>query len=220
MIKILIVEDDDSLAGLMRMTLCKNGYHVETAPDGLAAARAVESAAYDLLLLDVMLPGLDGFELMDYLQEYQIPVIFITARAAVADRVKGLRMGADDYIVKPFDLSEFLARVEAVLRRYHKKDRFLCAGSVVIDTESRTVTRDGAEVSLTLKEYEMLLLFVRNPGVALYRETIYERVWDEPYYGYTRTVDLHVQRLRKKLNLSDEIQSVYKIGYRFKADDL
>ena len=220
MIKILIVEDDDSIAGLMRMTLCKNGYHVETAPDGLAAARAVESAAYDLLLLDVMLPGLDGFELMDYLQEYQIPVIFITARAAVADRVKGLRMGADDYIVKPFDLSEFLARVEAVLRRYHKKDRFLCAGSVVIDTESRTVTRDGAEVSLTLKEYEMLLLFVRNPGVALYRETIYERVWDEPYYGDTRTVDLHVQRLRKKLNLSDEIQSVYKIGYRFKADDL
>lgn len=93
MIKILIVEDDDSIAGLMRMTLCKNGYHVETAPDGLAAARAVESAAYDLLLLDVMLPGLDGFELMDYLQEYQIPVIFITARAAVADRVKGLRMG-------------------------------------------------------------------------------------------------------------------------------
>ena len=220
MIKILIVEDDDSIAGLMRMTLCKNGYHVETAPEGLAAARAVESAAYDLLLLDVMLPGLDGFELMDYLQEYQIPVIFITARAAVADRVKGLRMGADDYIVKPFDLSEFLARVEAVLRRYHKKDRFLCAGSVVIDTESRTVTRDGAEVSLTLKEYEMLLLFVRNPGVALYRETIYERVWDEPYYGDTRTVDLHVQRLRKKLNLSDEIQSVYKIGYRFKADDL
>ena len=125
MIKILIVEDDDSIAGLMRMTLCKNGYHVETAPDGLAAARAVESAAYDLLLLDVMLPGLDGFELMDYLREYQIPVIFITARAAVADRVKGLRMGADDYIVKPFDLSEFLARVEAVLRRYHKNDRFL-----------------------------------------------------------------------------------------------
>lgn len=220
MIKILIVEDDASIAGLMRMTLCKNGYHAETAADGLAAARAMEAASYDLILLDVMLPGLDGFELMEYIREYQTPVIFITARADVADRVKGLRMGADDYIVKPFDLAEFLARVEAVLRRYHKKDRFLHAGGLTVDTESRTVTRDGERAALTLKEYELLLLFLHNPGVALYRETIYERVWDEPYYGDTRTVDLHVQRLRKKLGLSDEIQSVYKIGYRFKADDL
>ena len=220
MYRILVVEDERPISDLIEMNLSEAGYTCVCAYDGLEAANLLEKEGYDLVLLDIMLPKVSGYELLDFIKPLGIPVIFLTAKGTMADKVKGLRLGADDYLVKPFEIVELLARVEAVLRRYHKKDRFLCAGSVVIDTESRTVTRDGAEVSLTLKEYEMLLLFVRNPGVALYRETIYERVWDEPYYGDTRTVDLHVQRLRKKLNLSDEIQSVYKIGYRFKADDL
>ena len=219
--KILIVEDDMNIRELLRLYLEREGYETISAGDGGEGLRAFRRESPDLVLLDIMMPVMDGWQVCRAIRaESKCPVIMLTAKGETFDKVSGLDMGADDYIVKPFDLSEFLARVEAVLRRYHKKDRFLCAGSVVIDTESRTVTRDGAEVSLTLKEYEMLLLFVRNPGVALYRETIYERVWDEPYYGDTRTVDLHVQRLRKKLNLSDEIQSVYKIGYRFKADDL
>ena len=151
---------------------------------------------------------------------FDTPAIFITAKAEVSDRVKGLKMGADDYIVKPFDISEFLARVETVLRRYHKKERYIQIGDIRIDTESRTVEKAGKAVELTLKEYEMFLLFCRNRGIALYRETIYERVWDEPYFGDTRTVDLHVQRLRKKLGLSKEIQSVYKVGYRLRTENL
>lgn len=220
MIKVLIVEDDDSIAKLMRMSLTKSGYHCEVAADGLAAAKAVETQTFDLVLLDIMLPGIDGYELLKYIKEFDTPAIFITAKAEVSDRVKGLKMGADDYIVKPFDISEFLARVETVLRRYHKKERYIQLGDIRIDTESRTVEKAGQPVELTLKEYEMLLLFCRNRGIALYRETIYERVWDEPYFGDTRTVDLHVQRLRKKLGLSEEIQSVYKVGYRLRAEEL
>ncbi len=216
--KILIVEDDESIAGLLSLALRKSGYHCESALDGIVATEKIESEVFDLILLDIMLPGVDGFALLEYIREFSTPVIFITARADVSDRVKGLRMGADDYIVKPFDISEVLARVETVLRRYHKKDRFFRANDIIVDTESRSVTKAGAAVDLTPKEYELFLLFLRNRGLALYRETIYERVWGEPYFGDTRTVDLHVQRLRKKLGLSEEIQSVHKVGYRFKAD--
>ena len=220
MIKILIVEDDTSIAKLIQISLGKSGYHCESVGDGLQASEAIEARPYDLILLDIMLPNINGFELLEYIKEFDIPVIFITAKADVADRVKGLQLGADEYIVKPFDLSELTARVEAVLRRYHKKERFIRFGCIEIDTESHTVTKHGEPVDLTLKEYELLLLFARNRGIALYRETIYERVWDEPYLGDTRTVDLHVQRLRKKLNLSEEIQSVYKVGYRLKVESL
>lgn len=217
MLKILIVEDDASIAQLLRMSLSKAGYHCESADNGLTAADRIEAETFDLILLDIMLPGIDGFALLEYIREFEVPVIFITAKADVNDRVKGLRMGAEDYIVKPFDLSELLARVETVLRRYRKTERYIRIGAVVIDTESHTVTKDGKPAELTPKEYEMLLLFARNRGIALYRETIYERVWEEPYLGDTRTVDLHVQRLRKKLGLSEQIQSVYKVGYRLQA---
>ena len=220
MIKILIAEDEEPIANLIKMNLRRAGYECVWAPDGESAADLMDSEHFDLILLDIMLPNINGFELLEYIKEFDIPVIFITAKADVADRVKGLQLGADDYIVKPFDLSELTARVEAVLRRYHKKERFIRFGCIEIDTESHTVTKNGEPVDLTLKEYELLLLFARNRGIALYRETIYERVWDEPYLGDTRTVDLHVQRLRKKLNLSEEIQSVYKVGYRLKVESL
>ncbi len=212
---ILIVEDEATISNLIKMALEKHGYSCETAFDGESAADMIESKRYDLILLDVMLPGINGFELIGYIKDFDTPVIFITAKSDVDSRVHGLNLGADDYIIKPFDISELQARVDAVLRRYSKTSPFIRIGNIEINTESRIVTKNGSVVDLTLKEYEILLLFVRNKNIALYREMIYEKVWDEPYMGDTRTVDLHIQRLRKKLDLKDNIQSVYKVGYRF-----
>ena len=214
MIRILIVEDEKPISDLLRMSLTKAGYECSCAYDGLRAADIIESERFDLILLDVMLPGADGFELMEYIRPFEIPVIFITAKDMVEDRVKGLRMGADDYIVKPFEIIELLARVETVLRRYHKLERMIEIAGLSIDTRSMVVKRNGEEIPLTRKEYELLLLFARNPGTALYRETIYERVWGGDYFGDSRTIDLHVQRVRKKAGWEDKLQSVYKVGYR------
>lgn len=217
---ILIVEDEDAIARMTKLCLCKNGYRCDIARDGYTAAKRIEETIYDLVLLDIMLPDMDGYELLEYIRQFDTPVIFVTARAAVPDRVKGLRLGAEDYITKPFDLEELLARVEAVLRRYHKTERFLEAGRIRIDTLSRTVYNGGEQVSLPTKEYDLLLFLVRNQGIALYRETIFEQVWREPYYGNTRTVDLHIQRLKKKLRLGDAVESIYKIGYKFSPEKL
>lgn len=214
MIRILIVEDERSISNLIAMNLRKAGYSCECVFDGVAAADLVEKEYFDLILLDVMLPGIDGFELMTYIKTRDIPVIFLTAKGSVTDRVKGLRLGADDYLTKPFEIVELLARVEAVLRRYHKTETMLTTGDILIDTASRIVWKNNQPVNLTKKEYELLLLFVRNKNIALYRETIYERIWGEEYFGDSRTVDLHVQRLRRKVGLEDKITAVYKIGYR------
>lgn len=145
------------------------------------------------------------------------PVIFITAKNSLNDRVRGLRMGAEDYIVKPFEVLELLARVDVVLRRYNKTEAVLEIGGLRIDTVAMQVTRGGAPVPLTRKEYEILLLFARNPGVALYRETIYERVWEEEFPYGSRTVDLHIQRLRKKVGWEDRLLAVNKVGYRLEV---
>lgn len=218
--RILIVEDDISIAQMVKLCLEKNNYICEICHDGAVAAELIENNSYDLVLLDVMLPGIDGMELIDYINQYSVPVIFVTAKASVEDRVRGLRAGAEDYIVKPFDLQELLARIETVLRRYHKQSRFVEVGRIVIDTLSRTVTLNSEVVSLSMKEYELLLYLVRNPHIALYRERIYEVVWQEPYYSNTRTIDLHIQRLKKKLCLEEAIEAVYKIGYRFCPEKL
>ncbi len=215
MINILIVEDEVNISNLIKMTLEKSGYRCECAYDGEKGANMIESKEYDLILLDIMLPKISGFELMEYIKNFEIPVIFITAKSDTKDKVTGLNLGADDYITKPFEIAELQARVEAVLRRYNKTSAHIRTGNIEINTASRLVTLSGAPVELTLKEYEMLLLFVRNKNIALYREMIYEKVWGEPYMGDTRTVDLHIQRLRKKLDLKDKIQSVYKVGYRY-----
>lgn len=161
-----------------------------------------------------MLPKVNGYELLEYAKQFDIPVIFLTAMGTTADKVKGLKAGADDYIAKPFEVVELLARIESVLRRFHKTDQTIEVLDVVIDIPSRTVTKGSAEVSLTLKEFELLLLFAQNPNIALYRETIYEQVWQSSYMGDSRTVDLHVQRLRRKLGWESQIEAVYKIGYR------
>lgn len=214
MIKILIVEDEQPISNLIRMSLSRAGYNCTCVYDGIAAADLLECRTFDLVLLDVMLPGTDGFALMDYIRPLGIPVIFITAKNSVTDRVRGLRMGADDYIVKPFEILELLARVDVVLRRYNKVDAVLELGGLTIDVRSMQVQRDGVPIALTKKEYDLLLLFARNPGTAMYRETIYERVWGGDYTGETRTVDLHIQRLRKKVGWEKKLKAVNKVGYR------
>ena len=217
MIRILVVEDEQAISNLIAVNLKKAGYACDCVYDGMSAADALEEGDYDLVLLDVMLPEVDGYELMGYIAPLGIPVIFLTAKASVADRVKGLRLGADDYLTKPFEIIELLARVETVLRRCHKTEQFLTEGDLVIDTASRTVKKNGTMVNLTNKEYELLLLFVRNKNIALYRETIYERIWGGEYTGDSRTVDLHVQRMRRKVGWEDKIVTVYKVGYRLEG---
>lgn len=218
--KILIVEDEQSIAEMVKLCLCKNGYMCEIVNDGMAATQKIEEKRYDLILLDIMLPDIDGYDLIEYIKQFDIPVIFVTAKTSVPDRVKGLKLGAEDYISKPFDLEELLARVATVLRRFHKTDNILEVGKIKIDTLERTVLLDGELVVLPAKEYDLLLYLVRNKNIALYRETIFEQVWQEPYLGNTRTIDLHIQRLKKKLDLGDAIETIYKVGYKFRAEKL
>lgn len=217
MIKILIVEDEEPISDLIRMNLVKAGYRCVCAFDGNEAADRISQERFDLILLDIMLPGMNGYELLPYIKSLDIPVIFLTAMGTLDQRVHGLRAGADDYITKPFEIVELLARVETVLRRYHKTEDILQVEDVTIDIPSRVVMQNGMQVMLTMKEFELLLLFARNRNIALYRETIYENVWESNYLGDSRTVDLHVQRLRKKLGWEDKIKSVYKVGYRLEV---
>lgn len=217
MIQILVVEDEKPISDLIRMSLQKLGYECRCVYDGLAAADILEQERFDLILLDVMLPGVDGFALMDYIRPMGIPVIFLSAKNALNDRVKGLKMGAEDYIVKPFEILELLARVEVVLRRYNKLDAMMHVGGLDIDTRSMAVSKNGEDIALTSKEYDLLLLFARNPGMALYRETIYERVWGGDYIAGSRTVDLHIQRMRKKVGWEDKLVAIPKVGYRLET---
>ena len=217
MIRILIVEDEKPISNLIRLSLTKEGYSCTCAYDGDEAADILEYERFDLVLLDVMLPEIDGFELMELIRPLEVPVIFITAKNAVADRVRGLRAGAEDYIVKPFEIVELLARIDVVLRRYRKNESVIEVGGLQIDAEAMQVHKNGAEISLTKKEYDLLLLFAQNPHRALYRETIYERVWGGEYQYGSKTVDLHVQRLRKKVGWEDRLLAVNKVGYRLEA---
>lgn len=217
MTKILIVEDEKPISSLIRISLSKAGYHCACAFDGAEAADCIDKDSYDLIILDVMLPEIDGFELMDYIRPLEIPVIFLTARGSVQDRVSGLKMGAEDYIVKPFETVELLARVDVVMRRYKKCDMVLEVGGLKIDTASMQVWREGREIALTKTEYELLLLFARNPRRALYRETIYERVWGGEFPFGSKAVDIHIQRLRRKVGWEDCLRAVNRVGYRLEV---
>ena len=211
---ILIAEDEHLIARLVEMTLTRAGYRCTVAEDGRTAADLIEKTDFDMAILDIMLPGLDGYDLLASLKPQGVPVIFLTAKSAVNDRVLGLRLGADDYLGKPFEIIELLARVESVLRRYHKTEEVLEAGDLVIDVVSRVVKKNGEVVNLTKKEFDLLVMFVQNRNIALFREKIYEHVWESEYTGDSRTVDLHVQRLRRKVGWEDKIKPVYKVGYR------
>ena len=214
MIKILIVEDELPISKLIEMNLSDAGYMCTCAYDGLTAADLIEKNAYDLILLDIMLPGLNGYELFEYIKPMNIPVIFITAKAALNDRVRGLHLGAEDYIVKPFEILELLARVEVVLRRYNKTQRILTYGDLAIDTSGMIVKKDGREINLTPKEFDLATLFVRNRNITLSRERLFELVWGSEYDCDTRTLDLHILRIRKKLGWDKCLRTIHRIGYR------
>jgi len=217
MLNLLIVEDEQAIANLIYVNLSDEGYRCTCAFDGKQGADLIEKEQFDLILLDIMLPDIDGYELLEYIKPLGTPVIFITAKSTVNDRIKGLRLGADDYLVKPFLIGELSARVEAVLRRYGKSEKQITVEDVFINIESHRVTKNGNPVELTVKEFDLLLVLVRNRNVALYRDKLYEKVWNEPFTSETRTLDTHIQRLRKKLDWDDRIKTVFRIGYRLEG---
>lgn len=217
MFKILIVEDEEAIANLIYVNLTNEGYRCKRAGDGAEGADLIEQEEWDLILLDIMLPKVDGYELLEYVKHMGTPVIFLTAKGTTEDKIRGLRLGADDYIVKPFQIGELLARIEAVLRRYGKSQKELQIGEVYINTESRMVLKRGEPVELTVKEFDLLVELVRNKNVVLSRDRLYEKVWEEPFLGETRTLDTHIRRLRKKLELEDTIKTVFRIGYRLEG---
>jgi DNA-binding response OmpR family regulator len=241
MTAILIVEDEADLSNVIRSQLEAEGYAVYQAFDGLAALRLVEQQTPDLVILDWMLPGLDGLAVCRRIREnHLMPIIMLTARSEEIDRVLGLEVGADDYVVKPFSTRELMARVRAMLRRVvldaqvsvaagtlttgdtgqqavPSSTDVIVRGSLRVDPTMRLATLDGAELDLTPKEYELLLLFVANPGRAFSREYLLEKLWGYEYDGYDRTVDTHITRLRKKLGpLGEHVDTVWGVGYRFK----
>jgi len=212
--RILVVEDDRAISNLIYLNLDMAGYESHQVYSSNEALQLLGDENFDLILLDVMLPDMDGFELMGNIRPLNIPVIFITAKNGLSDKVKGLKMGAEDYIVKPFEAIELLARIEVVLRRYSSKKNLIIFEDLEIDEEKRLVSKAGNIIDLALKEYELLLLLVRNRNKALSREKILELVWGYDYLGETRTVDIHIQKLRKKLSWTEKIITVYKFGYR------
>lgn len=210
---ILIVEDEQNIAQLIQAGLDKAGYQWEHAKDGKIAADQIENQNFDLVLLDIMLPEINGYELMEYIEPLGIPVIFITAKSTTENKIKGLRMGADDYIVKPFEVNELLARIDTVLRRYNKSQGVFYLNNTTIDINKRKVSQGEIDINLTPMEFELLVYLIRNKNTALFRETILERVWGITEMSDSRTLDLHIQRLRKKLNWHGYIRTVYKVGY-------
>ena len=215
---ILIAEDEKPIADLIELTLTSAGYPCEQVNDGEAAADRIAERDYALAVLDIMLPKVDGYELLDYLQSTGTPVIFVTAKTALRDRVRGLNLGADDYLTKPFEPLELVARVESVLRRTGRANVVLRAFGVELDPAARTVTQHGKPLHLAPREYELLELLMRNRGITLYREVLYERLWGDESDFDTRPLDLCITRLRKKLGWKQEICTVFRVGYRLEKE--
>jgi DNA-binding response OmpR family regulator len=217
MIQILIVEDEQAISDLIRLNLTKAGYECTCAEDGQVAADILEEHNFDLVILDIMLPYINGYELMEYIRPMGMPVIFLTAKAALSDRMKGLTSGAEDYIVKPFEIVELLARVAIVLRRCRKLEDKLQFRDIRVDVENRQVRQDGKMVDLTPKEFDLLVFLMRNQNITLFREKIYEEIWGGEYLPESRTIDLHIQRLRRKLNLEASLKTIFRAGYRLEV---
>lgn len=218
MYPVLIVEDEEAIAELIEETLERLDYACVKAFDGEEAATRIEQQKFDLILLDVMLPGIDGFGLMEYIRPTGTPVIFLTAKSSVEDRVRGLKAGAYDYILKPFAPDELLARVDGLMRHMGKRSRNLTVWGVEINPDLRTVSRNGHPVSLTPREFDLLMELVLNRGMVLYRDTLFERVWGLDSEASTRTLDIHISRLRKKLGWEHQLRSVPKVGYVLEAE--
>ena len=215
---ILIAEDEKPIADLIELTLTSAGYPCEQVNDGEAAADRIAERDYELAVLDIMLPKVDGYELLGYLQSTGTPVIFVTAKTALRDRVRGLNLGADDYLTKPFEPLELVARVESVLRRAGRANVVLRAFGVELDPAARTVTQHGKPLHLAPREYELLELLMRNRGITLYREVLYERLWGDESDFDTRPLDLCITRLRKRLGWKQEICTVFRVGYRLEKE--
>ena len=215
MAHILIVEDEAHIAQMIGATLALGGYTSETCADGQKAVERIFSGGFDLILLDVMLPGLDGFSVMERVAELDVPVIFLSAMQQVADKVKGLHLGAEDYIAKPFEALELLARVEVALRRRGRGAQVLQYGDIRQDLAAHTVTRGGRPVTLSPKEFELLRVFLQNQDLALSREKLLAMVWGYEFEGETRTVDVHVRTLRQKLgSCGGIVETVRGVGYK------
>lgn len=218
MAKILIVEDEKPIRNLIKRNLELMGHTCMEASDGDEAAEIIMENPFDLMVFDVMLPGKDGFELLELVRirmKRPTPVIFLTAKESIDDRLKGLSLGADDYISKPFVLRELLLRVQAVLRRTMKEEESLFFDDIEVRFSSKKVFRKGLEVCLTPKEYCLLETLILNRNIVLSREKLLTLVWGYDYEGESRTVDVHIRQIRAKLDLKDRLKTLYKMGYRF-----
>lgn len=213
--RILIVEDEEAIAKMIAMNLEVSNYNTQIYYNGLDAENGlVQDHSYDLALLDVMLPGKNGFELLEDMKKYDIPVIFLTAKDDLGSKIQGLKGGAEDYIVKPFEILELLVRMEKVLERVNKLSHTIKILNMEINFEEHSVKQDGREVLLKPKEFELLSVLAKNKNIAISRENLLRMVWGIEYMGETRTVDVHIGQLRKKLGLADHIKTISKMGYR------
>jgi DNA-binding response OmpR family regulator len=218
---ILIVEDDENIAHMIEAALTIGNYTSKVCGDGVSAVSEILSGEYDLVLLDIMLPKLDGFQVFASKGDNPTPVIFLTAMGDVPNKVKGLRMGAEDYIVKPFEAVELLARIEVALRRtHHEAGVILVHQDITVDVDKHEATLSGRPVVLTPKEFDLLVFFIRNIDIALTRERLLSAVWGYSFGIETRTVDTHVQQLRKKLRLHDSLLTIPRLGYRLESQRL
>lgn len=218
MYRILIVEDDASISELLEMNFHVAGYQCDIAADGKIATKLIEDKNYDLAILDIMLPEIDGYDLLPYMKKADIPVIYVSAKNQEADRVKGLRLGADDYLVKPFSVLELLVRMEKVLERKNpRQDTIEICGVKIIQNE-RTVLLKDKKIDLKPMEYSLLLMFAKHPNIVFSREQLLHEVWGDEYFGETRTVDNHIAVLRKKLDWSERIITVHRVGYKLEVN--
>lgn len=216
--KVLIVDDELNIREIIKINLELAGYQCFEAEDGKKAIDCLKKTEFDIALLDISMPNKNGFEIVGEFVKKNIPVIFLTAKGDTSDKVKGLKLGADDYITKPFESMELLARIESVLRRKGHNNNIFRLKDVEVDFSQRLVKLRGEVVELTAQEFNLLEILVKNKNLALSREKLLEDAWGYDYFGDTRTVDIHIQRLRKKLNLEDKILTVYKYGYRIESD--
>lgn len=219
MINILIIEDDQNIAKMIKATLSIVNYKGYCCFDGKSGMHEAMKGSYDLILLDIMLPEMDGFEVMNQIKNCGTPVIFLTAVQDVADKVKGLRLGAEDYIVKPFEALELLARIDVVLRRSNKTQNIISYGSLTVDIASHIITDNNVPVQLTPKEFDVIVYFLQHQDIAVSRERLLSNIWGYEFGGESRTVDIHVQQVRRKLNLKDKLITIPKLGYRLESQE-
>ena len=213
--RILVVEDDKAISDFIAINLQYTGYEYVVISDGNETALYLEQDhSFDMALLDVMIPGMDGFELMEYMKKYNIPVIYLTAKSDVSSKIQGLRGGAEDYIIKPFEVLELLVRIEKVLDRMGKLNKILRIKDISIDLENHTVTRSGKDIALKPLEFDLLVMLVKYKNRTIPRDRLLNEIWGVDFFGGTRTVDVHIAQIRKKMNLHEELKSIPKIGYR------